>query len=62
LYKKAAAFGSYGWGGQAVKIISNLLKESGFELINEGKKVMWTPDENALKECEEFGAQIAKAF
>ncbi|HOQ17828.1 MAG: anaerobic nitric oxide reductase flavorubredoxin [Epulopiscium sp.] len=60
--KKAAAFGSYGWGGQAVKIISNLLKESGFELINEGKKVMWTPDENALKECEEFGAQIAKAF
>lgn len=60
--KKAAAFGSYGWGGQAVKIISNTLKDSGFELINEGKRILWTPDEKAIKECEEFGAEIARSL
>jgi flavorubredoxin len=60
--KKAAAFGSYGWGGQAVKIISNTLKDSGFELINEGKRILWTPDEKVIKECEEFGAEIARSL
>lgn len=60
--KKAAAFGSYGWGGQSVKIISEGLKGGGFELVNDGLKIMWTPDEKGLKKCEEFGRQFAAAF
>ncbi|HHW67566.1 MAG: anaerobic nitric oxide reductase flavorubredoxin [Epulopiscium sp.] len=60
--KKAAAFGSYGWGGQSVKIISEGLKGGGFELVNDGLKIMWTPDEEGLKKCEEFGRQFAAAF
>lgn len=60
--KKAAAFGSYGWGGQSVKMISEGLKAGGFELINDGLRILWTPDEEGIKKCEEFGSQIANAF
>jgi flavorubredoxin len=34
--KKAAAFGTYGWSGESVKMINDGLKEAGFELLNEG--------------------------
>ncbi|NLK20634.1 MAG: anaerobic nitric oxide reductase flavorubredoxin [Epulopiscium sp.] len=60
--KKAAAFGSYGWGGQSTKMISDRLKEGGFELINDGIRVLWTPDEEATKRCEEFGKSFIKSF
>ncbi|MDD4801930.1 MAG: anaerobic nitric oxide reductase flavorubredoxin [Syntrophomonas sp.] len=60
--KKAAAFGSYGWSGESVKIISSLLKESGFELINEGLKGLWNPDEAIEASCYQLGQQIATAL
>lgn len=60
--KKAAAFGSYGWGGQSVKMISDTLIRGGFELIHDGIKVLWTPDKEEIKKCEEFGSQFAQAF
>jgi anaerobic nitric oxide reductase flavorubredoxin len=44
--KKAAAFGSYGWGGESVKEITSLLQESGFEIVSEGVKGNWAPDEH----------------
>lgn len=59
--KKAAAFGSYGWSGEGNKIISEELKDSGFTLVNDGIKELWTPDEKALERCCEFGKEIAKA-
>lgn len=58
--KKAAAFGSYGWSGEATKLITEELKKSGFEIINDGIKVMWTPDEEMLEQCKELGEEIAK--
>ena len=56
--KKAAAFGSYGWSGEAVKLITEELKKSGFDIINEGIKSNWTPDENIIEKCIEFGKNI----
>ena len=53
--KKAAAFGSYGWSGEAVKLISAELQAGGFELIDEGIRTLWVPDEKALEACEEYG-------
>ena len=58
--KKAAAFGSYGWSGEAVGQITESLKKAGFEIINEGIKQMWTPDEEMKKQGIEFGKTIAK--
>lgn len=58
--KKASAFGSYGWSGEAVKLILEELKKSGFEIVDDGIKAMWTPDEENIKKCIEFGENIAK--
>lgn len=60
--KKAAAFGSYGWSGEAVKQISEKLQGCGFELVNDGLKTLWVPDGNALDECREYGKDFAKAI
>lgn len=56
--KKAAAFGSYGWSGEAVKQITEYLKTAGFEVVNDGIRCMWTPDEQVEKELVEFGEQL----
>ena len=60
--KKAAAFGSYGWGGGSVKQISAKLEEAGFALVNDGLQKLWVPDETALADCVEYGRQFAKAL
>lgn len=57
--KKAAAFGSYGWSGEHLKILTEELKESKFEVVSEGIRELWNPDEEALKRCREFGESLA---
>src|SRR5690606_13679838 len=59
--KKAAAFGCYGWSGEANKIISEQLTLSGFDLIDEGIKALWNPDQEAIKKCWDYGAMLAAA-
>lgn len=60
--KKAAAFGSYGWSGEGVKLIEEQLKASGFELPVAGIKLLWKPDQAALKACRDYGEAFAKAL
>jgi anaerobic nitric oxide reductase flavorubredoxin len=57
--KKAAAFGCYGWSGEAVKIISDRLKEGGFQLLNDGIREMWNPDTKSVDNCIRFGRDVA---
>ena len=57
--KKAAVFGSYGWSGESPKVLAEHLEKSGFQLVDEGLKVMWNPDEEGLKQCFEFGQKLA---
>ncbi|MDK2824382.1 MAG: anaerobic nitric oxide reductase flavorubredoxin [Clostridia bacterium] len=58
--KIGGAFGSYGWSGEGVKIINNLLSEAKFEVINDGLKFKYKPTEEEFKECIEFGENFAK--
>lgn len=58
--KKAAAFGCYGWSGESVKILNSLMSDAGFEIIGEGFRNQWNPDNNAKKEAMEFGKKIAE--
>jgi anaerobic nitric oxide reductase flavorubredoxin len=46
--KKAAAFGCYGWSGEAIKMITEILKEGGFQLLNDGIREKWNPDSDAV--------------
>lgn len=59
--KKAAAFGSYGWSGEAVKEITEMLKGAGFAIVNDGIRCQWVPDEAHLEECRAYGREFAKA-
>ncbi len=60
--KVGAAFGSYGWSGESMAQIEELLKQSGFSILIEGTKVLWQPDEKGLNTCIEFGKSYAKAL
>jgi len=57
--KKAAAFGCYGWSGESVKIISDRLKEAGFQLLNDGIRATWNPDTESMNNCIRFGREVA---
>ncbi|TXT43291.1 MAG: norV [Spirochaetes bacterium] len=57
--KKAAAFGCYGWSGEGVKKISNVLAKGGFELVDEGIRCLWNPDEASVAACVAYGRDFA---
>ncbi len=57
--KKASAFGCYGWSGESTKIISESLKAAGFELVDEGIKAMWNPDDENIARGLKYGRQFA---
>ncbi|MDD4239711.1 MAG: anaerobic nitric oxide reductase flavorubredoxin [Desulfotomaculaceae bacterium] len=57
--KKAEAFGCYGWSGESVKAINELMANAGFEVASEGYRNQWNPDVDAQKEAVDFGKKIA---
>ena len=60
--KIGAAFGSYGWSGEAVKHLNGYLEDMGVELLSEGVKIKNVPTHETLKECVALGEQIANAL
>ena len=58
--KKAAAFGCYGWSGESVKVINELMKDAGFTVVGDGYRNMWNPDADAQKAAVEFGKTLAE--
>ncbi|MBC8433583.1 MAG: flavodoxin domain-containing protein [Desulfobacterales bacterium] len=60
--KIGAAFGSYGWSGEAVKLISKELEAMKFDLVDPGIKIQYVPDQEDLDACIEFGKKIGRAI
>jgi len=58
--KKAATFGCYGWSGESIKVLKDLLEKSGFSIINDGIRALWNPDDESIAKCIEFGKEIAR--
>ena len=56
-----AAFGSYGWSGEAPKLLHAMLAEMGVDLIADPLRIMYVPDGKALSTCHELGLKIARA-
>jgi len=54
-----AAFGSYGWSGEACGQIEGLLRDMGVELVAPALRLKFVPDGAALNQCREFGKVIA---
>jgi flavorubredoxin len=59
--KVAAAFGSYGWSGEALKHVTELLTAMHFEVV-EGVRAKNRPTHEQLKACVELGRTVAKAL
>ena len=55
-----AAFGSYGWSGEAVGQIEEALEAMKVELVGDGIKVRYVPDEESLSQCLSAGRGIAE--
>jgi anaerobic nitric oxide reductase flavorubredoxin len=60
--KIGAAFGSYGWSGESVKIIEEHLSQSKIPVAVEGIRAKWQPKPDDLTRCREFGIAIARAI
>jgi len=58
--KIAGAFGSYGWGGGAVKTIEESLEAAGMEMFAPALTVKWVPDKDEILKCFEFGKEFAR--
>lgn len=56
--KKGAAFGTYGWSGESPKILAQRLEESGFDIVQDGIKFQYNPNEEELQKCREFGSRF----
>ena len=59
--KVGAAFGSYGWSGESVQMMTDTMKHVfGMNVIEPGLKMLRRPDESGLEQCREFGRKIAE--
>ncbi len=58
--KLGAAFGSYGWSGEAVGIIADELSGMKMEVMSERLKVKYVPDAAALENCRQLGVRLAQ--
>lgn len=58
--KIGAAFGSYGWSGEAHKLISEELEEAGVKVVLEPLGFKYRPDPEELEKCFDFGCAFAE--
>ncbi|MDP3110788.1 MAG: FprA family A-type flavoprotein [Thermodesulfovibrionales bacterium] len=56
----AGAFGSYGWGGGAVKEAYEEFKRMGLEIFEPGLQVLYRASSEDEEKCYEFGREFAK--
>lgn len=60
--KVGASFGSYGWSGEAVKMMNEILGDMNIVLCHPGVKVQYVPEHAQLAECVELGRTVGKAM
>ena len=59
--KVGAAFGSYGWSGEAPRLVLEIMKNKfGMNIVEPPLLVKYTPDNAALEKCRDLGSTVAK--
>jgi flavorubredoxin len=59
--KIGAAFGSFGWSGEAVKLMNTAMEDMKFDILEPGLRVKYVPNHFDLQECVEMGKRIGQA-
>ncbi len=57
--KIGAAFGSYGWSGEAPVMIAEKMRQLGMDVIDPVLRIQYQPVEKDLEECKRLGKDIA---
>ncbi|HLB70898.1 MAG TPA: flavodoxin domain-containing protein [Candidatus Methanoperedens sp.] len=57
--KVGAAFGSYGWSGEAPVMIAEKMREIGINVIDPVLRLQYQPTDKDLEECKRLGKDIA---
>lgn len=60
--KKCATFGTYGWSGEATRLMEDRLRGLRLNIAQPPLKVLFTPTEEDLKKCSIFGYDFAKSL
>lgn len=60
--RRAAVFGSYGWGGGASKAIRENLEAAGFELPFPDLDIRYAPMKEGVERCIAYGVELAKSI
>ncbi|HHT9106369.1 MAG TPA: FprA family A-type flavoprotein [Candidatus Wujingus californicus] len=60
--KKCATFGTYGWSGEATRLMEERLKGLKLNVVQPPLKVNFVPTEEDLKKCSIFGYDFAKSL
>lgn len=58
--KLGVAFGSYGWSGEAVRLIEDRLRGLKMRVPVEGLRIKLVPDPGELDSCRDLGEQVAR--
>ncbi len=58
--KIGGAFGSYGWSGEAGKIMESSLRNLKLDVSTEGVFVKFTPHEDEYEKCRAYGKQLGE--
>ncbi len=58
--KIAATFGSYGWTGESPRLLKEHLEGSKFEIVQEPLAIKFTPTEDELVKCFQFGKEFGE--
>jgi anaerobic nitric oxide reductase flavorubredoxin len=59
--KIGAAFGSYGWSGECVKLIEKHFEACKIPVVAEGVRAKWQPTADDLQKCQALGRAVAQA-
>ncbi|MDL5502422.1 MAG: FprA family A-type flavoprotein, partial [Candidatus Methanoperedens sp.] len=57
--KVGAAFGSYGWSGEAPVMIAEKMRELGMKVIDPVLRIQYAPVDKDIEECKRLGKDIA---
>jgi flavorubredoxin len=58
--KIGAAFGSYGWSGEAPVMIAEKMREMGMNVIDPVLRILHKPTDKDVEECKRLGIDIAE--
>ena len=57
-----AAFGSYGWSGESVRQVEDILREMKVDLLSGGITCRNAPDSDTIDKCLSLGAKVKKIW